>query len=543
MKARDVSNQPEDDLKRQFENMGVPSEGLFDAVDALKSMDIPDFVAYMQQEYDIDDAQAQQMFESYWDQVGQGARQDGPASQQPYYPQPFFNSKQMPRKGALMSSIKARDHIVMPSGTEAMEVLKVNEITGRGVARDSRGRTRDFNLSEVKLASSFGPASFPGSTGSATPAGGVPSQNPGDGGIRLPFGGRKKLEDRKHGAHQLEGVKSYKQADHMLGAKPQGGTVKKGNLGTDLKDKFPVGEDIPARKGHDDQDPKAKLPKLPTGITQSTLADQIEHALAISSGVGRSLRQPQKVLKSFDAKLRQQFPQDWNRGFQDAKGGKESQAQGSGDAEMAYYDGYYEAGAGVEQGQSGQAPEQGAAFTQPQTTSLAQGLRQLLSARRPIRSQRERSIGDRLYDYLDRAKSGNDGEAMQNLAVFLGEHDLSEYLGENKSAQAATSKILDKADTDDIDYFLQAVEQGEPYTVYDDNMEGSADMGGELPMGDFTNDEGDQDLDLMEAQQVDDQNLDESLGDLENQEFADLGQEPPPTKPVGKAPSDPNLEQ
>ena len=160
-------------------------------------------------------------------------------------------------------------------------------------------------------------------------------------------------------------------------------------------------------------------------------------------------------------------------------------------------------------------------------------------------NQGKRTIGDRLYDYVDRAKVGNDADAMQNLSSFLGEHSLEEFIGDNKSPFATAAEILNKADADDIDIFLQTVEAGEPYTVYNEEQ---ADMGpgmGDLGMEGFTDDE-DQDLDLLEAQQGAEGQDEQSLADLEAEQGgeAPLPAPEPQVAPFpGKAPSDPNLEQ
>ena len=164
-----------------------------------------------------------------------------------------------------------------------------------------------------------------------------------------------------------------------------------------------------------------------------------------------------------------------------------------------------------------------------------------------VHQARQRTIGDRLYDFVDRAKNAKDADAMQSLGAFLGEHNLSEFLGDNKSAFATASEVSDKVAPDDLDIFLQTVESGEPYNAFEEDSgeaQGSA-------MQDFTDpgmDE-DQGLDSIEAEQMLQPDPDQSLADIEAEDQgANPGQRPDMQDPEiapfpGKAPSEPNLEQ
>ena len=76
-----------------------------------------------------------------------------------------------------------------------------------------------------------------------------------------------------------------------------------------------------------------------------------------------------------------------------------------------------------------------------------------------VHQARQRTIGDRLYDFVDRAKNAKDADAMQSLGAFLGEHNLSEFLGDNKSAFATASEVSDKVAPFDPDLFLDSCDK------------------------------------------------------------------------------------
>jgi len=458
--------------------------------------------------------------------------------------EPLQNSRQV----RSVMQFRVGDHVTTPTGTEAMEVVKVNALSGKVIARDWQGRTKDYDATELQTvqsaagAASFGPLS-------------APVENPG--GVDTPVTPalqKKKLNMPQPG--ELKSAPVYPYRNKLEDQLVRGGIpINKELTGSVPKERWELldgsgveeGKVIPERekkpgwKGFDSRDkPLTEVPlKDKSIIRQNSLDLQIQGALLVSR---RGLRRP---IQSLDINLKASKPQQWQQGFNDGLQGKNNAQAMQGDDQKAYLDGMTEAaaqkGGATPQPTANGQPTDPNAQKQPQTNTTGMPVGASFR-RRPLNQQRQRTIGDRLYDYVDRAKEGNDAEALKSLTAFLEEHNLAEYSGDNKSVLATTSEIAKKADPDDIDIFLQTVEAGEAYTAFDAQAN---DMNQDLEMTDFTEDPMDQDLEDLEG----DGGMGGELSAEDDQSLRDLEMEDPqpepeaPVMPPGRTPREPNLEQ
>jgi len=524
--------------------------------------------------------------------------------------EPLQNSRQV----RSVMQFRVGDHVTTPTGTEAMEVVKVNALSGKVIARDWQGRTKDYDAAELQTvqsaagAPSFGPLSAPvenpgGVDTPLTPAlqkkkinmpqpgeiesssyargmkadrekGDLPQVarktavnelkragwNQDDPGYQAAY--KKRASEiyaeltASNGPSELSSAPVYPYRNKLEDQLVRGGIpINKELTGSVPKERWELldgsgveeGKVIPERekkpgwKGFDSRDkPLTEVPlKDKSIIRQNSLDLQIQGALLVSR---RGLRRP---IQSLDINLKASKPQQWQQGFNDGLQGKNNAQAMQGDDQKAYLDGMTEAaaqkGGATPQPTANGQPTDPNAQKQPQTNTTGMPVGASFR-RRPLNQQRQRTIGDRLYDYVDRAKEGNDAEALKSLTAFLEEHNLAEYSGDNKSVLATTSEIAKKADPDDIDIFLQTVEAGEAYTAFDAQAN---DMNQDLEMTDFTEDPMDQDLEDLEG----DGGMGGELSAEDDQSLRDLEMEDPqpepeaPVMPPGRTPREPNLEQ
>jgi hypothetical protein len=589
-RGQDLVPQSED--LSYFAGYGIPEED-FEAVDhAIRETDIGDFCEMMGSDYGLTVKEAKDLFDSRHKHHTPPNLPPGVGFSSPFNPQPFFSNKGVHST----MEVNVGDHVTTAAGTEALEVVKVNKLNGKVVVRDWQGRTQDLPADEVQLVASnaVGPASFGPIVG--------PSENPLGVNLPFGARRKKKkgLGHRQLG-QGFGKAGSYERGNFMnRGGIPLDKELN-GTVDTDTLDfaeggentKYPVSKGKPGVKGNDPKEPKEDLGGAggkhirqgidypdrsaeglegpfhmpdgrtyyydkkegaywdPTtdifvprdyvpweqsnlrGVRQSSSRDSLGFDIQGALLISKRVRRP---IQSFDANLKNKKPQQWQQGFNDFLAGKNIGQTLQGDDQAAYMDGQTEAASQKKGAQPQATTTPGQAGPTP---ASAGGMPVGASRRRlPLSQALSRTIGDRLYDFVDRAKNGQEAEATSSLGAFLSEHNLGEYLGDNKSAFATTAEISSKVDPDDIDIFLQKVEAGEAYTTYDAE---AADTQPDLEMTDFSQEP---DLDGMSLGDLEGEGQEQAPAE-EDQSLAELEapEEEAPMMPPGQVPTEPNLEQ
>lgn len=521
------------DQNPTLDNLGLPEDMKQELIEAAKAMDLPSFLEYAVG-YGVDEKDAQDIHAVYWEGMSSPDTSGQLDFGRPWY---FLNNPlaQNRRQGErIMQTFNPGDLVTTKTGTEALEVVKVNPVNMKAIVKDWEGKTQDVDSSDLQLVQSAmaGPTENPQAPELSPPNGSV-NKKPED--LALPVSQRFAFKNRFLSEDQiwrLSPIASQaSQDDHLYvggQGKPKPKTVEKKSFGNG-QSLAPSTSVYPKVDGHAPKDLEPKLPEQ-EGILQAVKSND-PFVLAIQASL--------QMVKSADLDSRSQFPGTWKSGFDDAVSGNSSQGMNfSGDEQEAYFDGFYE-------GMSQKNPNGPAAA--PSVTSSRIQNRRFVSQENP----RVPTLGDRLYEIVTNAKDQGDQEALESLAAFLGEHGLSEYLGDNKSSFVTTSAVLDKCEPDDVDIFVQQVEAGQPYSAYDAEGQAALAAAGTLPEDGFLggSDLEDQSLSDLEAEEGLEGLDEEGLSDLESEDLplkeGEKGSEDEGADNIdlsGETPPDPNLE-